>query len=877
MCCAKQDKIMTIRKWSAKLVAGSAIAALLYTTMAIAVGFGEITLKSSLNEPLEAEIALNNIEGIEDEMLLVQLASAQAFTQAGIGREYYLTQLDFAVGKNASNDTVIKVTSDQPVVEPYLDFLVQLEWPSGRLLREYTLLLDLPVYNEQETTVEVAPAVSAPAAVSPATSTLSGAEHLVVVGDTLWNVSKRLRPRGLTILQTMDALYSQNPDAFVRGDANRMKKGAILRLPSKSEISLEEGDIVATQIGLAEPEQAVEQNKDSAPAPEQVQAAEEELFPEPDYPASEDANTGRLELVTAYDADSDEVDGGETALLASAEAVDQDPGLEADASAMVDEVEQLSSKLTVAQDEVSKTQLENDELRERMMLLEAQVDTMATLVEVSEDQSAAEAQAVASPEQDAEQVNESVAATEQSDEASVAPVAKATPKSKPADDLMAQLESQPWYVWAGLVLVILTLVVLLRRATKSVDKASETLEENLQSAGYQEYDQDAPVDTGANLLVDDLDGLELNPEDQLFDETDKEIFAEEDTAVSPEIFDSMVEAAAEAEVYLSLGNLDQAIEILEQARAADPEDTASRLKLMEILFREERRDELKPLFLEIEKTGDEVAIAMASVILGPEDEFSNIVEEPSASLEEEPSVSLDEEPSASLEEEPLASLDEEPSASPNEEPSASLNKEPSAPLNEEPSAPHNKEPSAPHNKEQAPDTLADLETADDQVIDELAESVLDEDFLDDSFMDGGIFSDVSPAEEPVEVGAPDDEQSGDSFEKIEPVVAQEPGQAADAQPDVDDVGFELPGVDALKQTMGAEAAALEDISANLDSFEGLDDVDEINSVDVKMDLASTYIEMGDAEGAREILAEIIDEADAAGKAKAQALLDSMGN
>ena len=120
---------MTIRKWSAKLVAGSAIAAVFYTAMAFAVGFGDISLKSSLNEPLEAEIALNNIEGIDEQMLLVQLAPAQAFIQAGISREYYLTQLDFTLGKNAANDTVIKVTSEQPVVEPYLDFLVQLEWP----------------------------------------------------------------------------------------------------------------------------------------------------------------------------------------------------------------------------------------------------------------------------------------------------------------------------------------------------------------------------------------------------------------------------------------------------------------------------------------------------------------------------------------------------------------------------------------------------------------------------------------------------------------------------------------------------------------------------------------------------------------------------
>ena len=83
---------------------------------------------------------------------------------------------------------------------------------------------------------------------------LAGDAHRVVVGDTLWNVSKRLRPRGSTILQTMDALYSQNPSAFVAGDANKMKEGAILRLPSFDEINEEVGDIVATQIGLTEPD-----------------------------------------------------------------------------------------------------------------------------------------------------------------------------------------------------------------------------------------------------------------------------------------------------------------------------------------------------------------------------------------------------------------------------------------------------------------------------------------------------------------------------------------------------------------------------------------------------------------------------------------------
>jgi pilus assembly protein FimV len=76
--------------------------------------------------------------------------------------------------------------------------------------------------------------------------------------------------------------------------------------------------------------------------------------------------------------------------------------------------------------------------------------------------------------------------------------------------------------------------------------------------------------------------------------------------------------------------------------------------------------------------------------------------------------------------------------------------------------------------------------------------------------------------------------------------------------------------------MGAEADALADIAANLDQFENLEDVGEINSVEVKLDLAATYIEMGDPDGARDILTEIIEEADEADRIRARAVLDSIG-
>jgi pilus assembly protein FimV len=141
--------------------------------------------------------------------------------------------------------------------------------------------------------------------------------------------------------------------------------------------------------------------------------------------------------------------------------------------------------------------------------------------------------------------------------------------------------------------------------------------------------------------------------------------------------------------------------------------------------------------------------------------------------------------------------------------------------------------------------------------------VLDEDFLDDSFMDGGIFANVSPATEPkpLEDDGSAVEGSAD-FENVQPASPQEDQS--------------LPGADELQKPIGAEADALADITANLDQFEDLEDMDEINSIDVKLDLAATYIEMGDADGAREILLEIIEEADEADKARAQAVLDSIG-
>ena len=209
---------------------GAVMALLLFAAPSVTVilGLGEITLKSSLNDPLDAEIVVLSSEGLESGQMLVSLASPQAYEQAGIERDFFHTQMQFSVVRNSQDQRSIRVVTEQPVTEPYLNFLVQLQWPAGRVMREYTLLLDLPIYSDDQQQISSSPAkTSADATVQgspqpqvtqvlPNLEPISGDQHQVIAGDTLWNVAARLRPENTTIHQTMDSLYRHNAEAFCR-------------------------------------------------------------------------------------------------------------------------------------------------------------------------------------------------------------------------------------------------------------------------------------------------------------------------------------------------------------------------------------------------------------------------------------------------------------------------------------------------------------------------------------------------------------------------------------------------------------------------------------------------------------------------------------
>lgn len=129
-----------VRKFALK-----SIALAVMPLQAMALGLGDIEINSSLNQPLDAEVKLLSVKPGEADDLLVSLASNAAFLRAGIDRPFFLTKLRFTVETKSDGAKVIRVSSKKPVVEPFLNFLIEVDWPRGRLLREYTVLLDPPL------------------------------------------------------------------------------------------------------------------------------------------------------------------------------------------------------------------------------------------------------------------------------------------------------------------------------------------------------------------------------------------------------------------------------------------------------------------------------------------------------------------------------------------------------------------------------------------------------------------------------------------------------------------------------------------------------------------------------------------------------------
>ncbi len=275
------------------VIALSSLAGSMMLTEAHAIGLGEIKLHTALNEPLRADIQLVQVKDLSEGEILVNLAPKADFDRAGVDRDFLLSSLRFRLDLDDPKHPKIVVTTQQPIREPFVDFLVEVQWPSGRLLREYTLLMDLPAFAEsgagRSLTNTKVPSGKSQASTSAPVSSADGvrvrrASSNEIAGseggessvngkmpapegkapvrertqeisadqygptrssDTLWKIAQSVRNGG-NVHQNMVAIQKLNPGAFANGNINLLKKGQVLKLPTHEDIaSIGRADAVA--------------------------------------------------------------------------------------------------------------------------------------------------------------------------------------------------------------------------------------------------------------------------------------------------------------------------------------------------------------------------------------------------------------------------------------------------------------------------------------------------------------------------------------------------------------------------------------------------------------------------------------------------------
>ncbi|MGA7477764.1 MAG: FimV/HubP family polar landmark protein [Azonexus sp.] len=225
--------------------------------LAEAASLGKITVLSGLGQPLRAEIEISASQA-ELAGMTARLADQKAFREAGVDFSSSLLDLRFAIEKRSSGKPVVKVSSTKPVNEPFMDMLVELSWPSGPLLKEFTFLLDPPEVAAKAAarqaaaadarvveTVRGAGAAPAPTgaaatpsrAVAEPTKAQESGTRVVQQGDTLRRIAGETKHDGVTLEQMLVGLYKKNPDAFIGDNINRLKAGAILSIPDKAAVA----------------------------------------------------------------------------------------------------------------------------------------------------------------------------------------------------------------------------------------------------------------------------------------------------------------------------------------------------------------------------------------------------------------------------------------------------------------------------------------------------------------------------------------------------------------------------------------------------------------------------------------------------------------
>jgi pilus assembly protein FimV len=598
-----------------------------------------MTVQSALGQPLKAEVEVTSVARDEAPSLAVTLASQSSFRQANLEFNPALSALRFDLDKRADGNFVVRITSLQPVNEPYLDVLLELTWATGRVLREYTVLLDPPALRAQPDvlppvaaqppapvaaapapapapvaavpapsavvpvpTPEPAPTRPAPATTEPAPAprapaVAAGDSYAVKSGDTLGRIASRTKPTTVSLDQMLVALFQANPNAFVGNNMNRLLAGRTLTIPSQADIEAisptdARSEVVAQSADFAQYRSRLAQSATSAPAPvastAPAPAAQGRVTTKVEDKAAPPPSGDQLKIAKAEPAPAAPTAAATAAAAAAAKKAAEDEAIAKQRA--IKEQEDRAAELKRTNEALKKAlELQSKSAAQAQQQAEAKaaatpppppapVVSPAPVEPPKAEAPAPEAPKAEEPKQ--EPPKQEVAKTEP---APAKPAPVPSPAPAPADASLSDMMSSP-YVLGGIGLALLTLLVGLNLYRKrKVEKSDEfkATGEGVHANSLFGATGGQSVDTGATST-----------------------FNSSFIPAASQLDSNEVDPVAEADVYIAYGREEQAEDILKEALRLQPDRHAVRVKLLEIYSR--RAD--KPSFMAVaqelrERTG----------------------------------------------------------------------------------------------------------------------------------------------------------------------------------------------------------------------------------------------------------------------------------
>jgi pilus assembly protein FimV len=588
-----------------------------FTSLAEAAGLGRLTVHSALGQPLRAEVEVTSVGRDEAGSLVVRLAAQSAFRQANLEFNPALSALRFALDKRGGDNFVVRISSAQPINEPYLDLLLELVWSTGRVLREYTVLLDPPALRtapevitpvtppvavapaaplpqaaptpapapEPEPAPVTPPAAAAPAPeapaqapapitrapepAAPAAAAVGESTYTVKPGDTLGKIALRNKSTTVSLDQMLVAMFRANPNAFVGNNMNRLLAGRTLTIPSAVDAeSIVQGDARS---------EVVAQSADFARYRSRLAQAATASVPIATTPPAAAAGQGRV--TTQVEDKSAPPKTGDQLKIAKAETA---PTAGAAAAAKAKDEEIARQRAMKEQEErAAELKRANEQLKKALELQSkagAQVQKQAEAKKEEPAQAApvepvakveptpAEPPKVEASPSPAPVEPPATAETPKVEAPKPEPVKAAPPPEETSGPgiLDSLTDSNSLFLVGGLVAVLALLVGLNLYRKRRVEKTEEfrATGEGLRANSLFGQTGGQSVDTGATST-----------------------FNSSFIPAASQLDSNEVDPVAEADVYIAYGREEQAEDILKEALRMQPDRHAVRVKLLEIYSR----------------------------------------------------------------------------------------------------------------------------------------------------------------------------------------------------------------------------------------------------------------------------------------------------